>query len=235
MRRFLVGLAALALALGTTSPAHAAGFRQVYVDQFTSIGPAWALYHGPGKPKTGPRTPANVTLGRDSDGTTYVRLWSRPSPHAYASGGMQLRMPQRYGAWRVRARSFAYGGQGTKYTIGLWPVPNCWPCAEDDFDESWDPTRQSYMITHHFRNAAGQHAMIHHGVGPIDLTVWHTFELDWTPTMDTYRVDGNVIWTSNAFIASVPQTLVMQTALTGAPISGPAVLDVDYAVVWSWS
>lgn len=228
MRRLLGGvLAAAALVAGVAACDQGS---PVFTDNFDQITSQWALYNGPGNGSEGPRTPANVTLGRDADGTTYARLWTRPVNGRYASAGMQLHLTQTYGTYTVRSRSYSYG-QGNKYAVMIWPATKgCWPCAENDFNESWDASRQSYMITNHFINKSGQHAMQHHGV-VLDLTQWHTFTLDHRAGRDIYKVDSQVIWTNTEHVTSFPMNLAIQTALTGAPNPVPAVLDVDYVQV----
>lgn len=235
MKRLLAVAAALTAVLAGCTAPQAASFTLTVSEPFNTLSTQlWHPYNGPGKGHQGPRTPANITLGTDPDGTRYVRLWTRPAGGGrYASAGLSLNAPLTYGQVNVRARSYSYGA-GNKYAVMLWPVPGCWPCAETDFNESWDPARHSYMITNHFKGSAGNHGMIHHPVS-LDLTRWHNFTLRWTPGLMIYSVDGHEIWRSTEHIPTVPMRLVLQTALTGAPNPVPGVLDVDYAQQWSYS
>lgn len=142
------------------------------------------------------------------------------------SGMMLTSLPQRYGKYEVRARFDRADGIG--HAMILWPVTG-WP-PEVDFSEAEGPEGRT-MATAHWGTANDQQ----HAFADVDMRQWHTYGVEWTPSVLRYTLDGRVWATmTGTAVPHVPMRLVMQTGANKVigPISASQPRDVVFAVDW---
>ena len=101
----------------------------------------------------------------------------------WVSGGIcQCGNYHKYGAFFVRSR---VTGPGPTQVLMLWPRAG-WP-PEIDFSETYGGTSLSQATLHY----SSANAAIHINLD-INMTLWHTWGVVWTPTSISYTVDGKV-------------------------------------------
>ncbi|MCU1603275.1 MAG: exsH [Frankiales bacterium] len=146
----------------------------------------------------------------------------------YVTGGMMLNsVAQTYGKYVVRAR---FDKSTTiAHAMLLWPTSG-WP-PEVDFSEG--PTTQGVMATSHWASGNSQQ----HAFKKVDMTQWHTYGVEWTPTRLAYTIDG-AIWATmtGAAVPHQPMKLAIQTVpVSNVPASTPEVrLSIADVYVWSY-
>jgi hypothetical protein len=147
----------------------------------------------------------------------------------YVTGGFMLNaVTQTYGKYVVRARF--QRSTVVQHAMLLWPTSG-WP-PEVDFSEG--PTTQGVMATAHWGASNSQQ----HAFKRVDMTQWHTYGVEWTPTRLLYTIDGRA-WAAmtGAAVPHQPMRLAIQTEATSPTSSStPAVrLDVADVAVFSYS
>jgi hypothetical protein len=144
----------------------------------------------------------------------------------YATGGMMLNsIAQTYGKYVVRAK---FDRSSTvEHCMLLWPVTG-WP-PEVDFSEG--PGTGRIMATSHWSSSNSQM----HAFKQLDMTQWHTYGVEWTPTKLLFTVDG-VGWATmgGAAVPHQAMKLAIQTAAT-APTSATTEVRMSIADVYVWS
>ena len=148
----------------------------------------------------------------------------------FVTAGMMLKtLPLTYGKYVVRAK-FDKSAH-VEHTMLLWPTKG-WP-PEVDFSEG--PTSKGDMATSHWGSANYQT----HRFVSVDMTRYHDYGVEWTPTALRFTLDGRVWATmTGAAVPKQPMRLAIQTAATG-PIGGITLLDpkevrMSVADVWVW-
>ncbi|MCU1601379.1 MAG: exsH [Frankiales bacterium] len=194
-------------------------------DTFNAGLPAyrWGKYDGwPSSTSYSRWAPSHVTA---SGGVAMLRGYRDGS--GYATGGMMLNsVAQTYGKYVVRAR---FDRSSTvQHAMMLWPVDG-WP-PEVDFSEG--PTTQGVMASAHWGSSNSQeHAFLR-----IDMTQWHTYGVEWTPTRLVYTVDGRA-WAvmTGAAVPHQAMKLAIQTVATSQPSSATTSVNLALADVYVWS
>ena len=185
----------------------------------------WGKYEG--QPSSTPYSvwsPSHVVA---VNGVAMLRGY--PVDGRYVTGGFMLNsVTQTYGKYVVRARF--QRSSVVQHAMLLWPTSG-WP-PEVDFSEG--PTTKGVMATAHWgSDNSQQHAFLH-----VDMTRWHTYGVEWTPTRLLYTVDGRA-WAvmTGAAVPHQPMRLAIQTEATSPTSSStPAVrLDVADVAVFSYS
>lgn len=124
----------------------------------------------------------------------------------WVSGGLAtIPHGQTYGRYEFRARFDE--GQGTAGAILLWPSNNVWT-DEVDIVETHDPSRDSFAFTNH--GGSNETRYIN-----IDVSDWHTYQLDWTPGSLVLRVDGNEVARITDHVPSQEMSFGMQGMVMG--------------------
>jgi hypothetical protein len=178
------------------------GYTQSYVTDFSgsSLPSGWEVFTGnPGGDAGAQWGAAHVTVGA---GLLSLDTWKDPAyNNEWVTGGLcQCGVAHTYGAYFVRSR---VTGPGPTQVELLWPTGNRWP-PEIDFNESGGTTDWTSATLHFTSNNEQDQRRLN-----LDLTVWHTWGVLWTPTSVTYTVDGKV-WGSvhvASEISDVPMTL----------------------------
>ena len=193
-------------------------------DTFTTISSNWGRYSGqPGGNPYGYWAPSHVV---SSSGSALLRGYADGG--RYTTGGMMLNtLAQTYGKYVVRARFDA--SSTVEHCFLLWPTSG-WP-PEVDFSEG--PTTQGDMATSHWgSDNSQQHAFL-----KVDMTQWHTYGVEWTPTRLLYTIDGRA-WAAmyGAAVPHQPMRLAIQTAATRpTALSAREVrLSISDVAVWSY-
>jgi hypothetical protein len=178
------------------SPTALAGYRLTYETNFTgtSLPSGWNLFTGiPGGDPGGQFAADHVVVG---DGLLSLNTWKdRAYQDRWVTGGLcQCGFSQTYGAYFVRSR---ITGAGANQAELLWPLTNTWP-PEIDFNENGGRV-DTTSSTVHFgsTNHIDQRHLL------INMTLWHTWGVVWTPASITYVVDGYQ-WSSVAVPAEIP-------------------------------
>jgi beta-glucanase (GH16 family) len=151
-----------------------------------------------------------------------------PVDGRYVTGGFMLNsVTQTYGKYVVRARF--QRSSVVQHAMLLWPTSG-WP-PEVDFSEG--PTSKGVMATSHWGSTNSQV----HAFKAIDMTRWHTYGVEWTPTRLVYTIDG-AAWAVMTGAAVPHQTmrLAIQTVPVAAvPLSTPEVrMSIADVYVWGY-
>lgn len=135
-----------------------------------------------------------------SGGLIQLNTWQDPAyGNEWVAGGIcQCGHGQTYGAYFVRSRLTGAGGRPL-----LWPVANVWP-PEIDFNETGGDTSGTSATVHWgSSNSQEQHTF------KIDMTLWHTWGVVWTPSSITYTIDGHA-WATVSSPSEIPnQTMTL--------------------------
>jgi hypothetical protein len=126
----------------------------------------------------------------------------------YVTGGMMnYSLSQKYGKYVVRAK-FDRTNSNIEHCLLLWPTTG-WP-PEVDFSEG--PNSMGTMATSHWGSTNSQI----HAYKKIDMSKWHTYGVEWTPTRLLFTIDGAgwAVMTGKA-VPQQPMRLAIQTAAVG--------------------
>jgi Glycosyl hydrolases family 16 len=180
----------------------------------------WSPYNSSGHNGKGRRDPAAIkvangyaTISGDSSGTT---------------GGMSAKFAeQKYGRYEVRMRTTAAEPQYHAVAI-LWPVDSSSKCAEIDFAEQTGDLGYVKFFLHYGCDSGVQT----YAKKPLDMTQWHNYAVEWTPSGITGYVDGQP-WFTDTNPAHMPDGAMHQTLqLDWFPESGkttkPSTMDIDW-------
>jgi hypothetical protein len=183
----------------------------------------WDVYSGPGHAGNGLRSPSQVAI----DGTKMVMSGTANG----TTGGMSAKFAnQKYGRWEIRA---AASGDNEYHMVSiLWPDSQNWPCdGEIDYAE----TTGSFSIVnffHHYSCANSQTS----SNKAIDVTQFHNYAVDWSPTGITGYVDG-VKWFEDVTPAHQPPGSMHQTLqldwFPDATADGTGQMLVDWVRVYA--
>jgi hypothetical protein len=202
--KYPVGVASTSEPSGFAPPTSGslAGYAESYVNDFTSPGIpiGWDVFTGVPTGDPGAQFGSAHTIV--NGGMLELNTWRDPAyANNWVTGGIcQCGHSQMYGAYIVRSR---ITGSGPNEVELLWPQSNQWP-PEIDFNETGGSMGLTSATVHY-----GSTNNIDQSHLAIDLSQWHTFGVEWTPTLITYFVDGRA-WgrTSNSYESPhVPMTL----------------------------
>jgi hypothetical protein len=185
----------------------------------------WGSYSGqPGGNSYGFWKPSHVVPYR---GAALLRGY-RDGGRYVTAGFMLNAVTQTYGKYVVRAK-FDRRNANIEHCMLLWPTSG-WP-PEIDFSEG--PTTKGVMVTSHWGASNSQV----HAFKKLDMSQWHTYGVEWTPTRLLFTVDG-VGWATmtGKAVPHQPMRLAVQTAATGpVPASlGEARLSIADVSVYSY-
>jgi beta-glucanase (GH16 family) len=134
-----------------------------------------------------------------------------------------------YGYLQFRARA----SNGAQMWPAVWLIPASGTAAVPEIDvfEAWGQNTQTVDFFYH-PPQGGQVAT----QARVDITSWHTYGLEWTPSSLTWYVDGHPLFTTPS-PPQEPMSLVANLAVDGSPYSGPlassGTLDLAQVRVWS--
>jgi len=179
------------------------GYTPSYQNDFTgtAVPPGWEVFTG--IPLFDPGGHFGISHVVVSNGLLQLNTYRDPSwGDRWVTGGIcQCGVARRYGAYFVRSR---VTGAGPTEVQLLWPAAiHMWP-PEIDFNETGG-TDASTTSSVHFGKANN----VVRSKVVIDMTLWHTWGVIWTPTNILYTVDGR-IWGQfrvASDISKVPMTL----------------------------
>ena len=214
---------------GAAKPATAAaryGWTTVVArDDFTGtrLRPSWGAYDSAGNSGEGRRSPGQIkvrdgilTMTGTADGVTAGMAWDHP---------------RKYGRWEVRAR-FPAGCRCYHPVLILWPDDDPWPeGGEIDYAEVFDARRAELHFFLHYGPDNKQIA----GSRAVDMTRWHAYAVEWTPTRITGYVDGEPFFRTTRRSAFPPGRMEPTIQLDWFPdgSGGTASLQVDWAVIYA--
>ena len=178
------------------------GYKLSYRNDFTGtkVPPGWNVFTGiPGGDPGGHFGISHVVV---ANGVLQLNTYRNPSWHnRWVTGGIcQCGVARRYGAYFVRSR---ITGAGPTAVELLWPATNVWP-PEIDFNETGGSAVSTTSSVH-----VGAANSIVRSTVTIDMTLWHTWGVIWTPNYILYTVDGR-LWGQfrvPADVLNVPMTL----------------------------
>ncbi len=182
----------------------------------------WAPYSGtPGGNPYGKWSPKHIEM---HGGQAWLHGYREGSQ--FVTAGMILYShPLTFGKYLVRARFDR--GAGIEHVMLLWPTVG-WP-PELDFTEG--ESNGETMATSHWGAANNQQ----HAWTKVDMTQWHTYGLEWTPTSVAFSIDGRVFARmTGAAVPKQPMKLAIQTAAT-KPVGAPSAAtprDVTLRLEW---
>ncbi|HUZ41796.1 MAG TPA: glycoside hydrolase family 16 protein [Acidimicrobiales bacterium] len=171
------------------------GYAQSYVADFagTTLPPGWDVFTGvPGGDPGGHFGISHVVVnGGELELTTY----RDPAWHnRWVTGGLcQCGLAHTYGAYFVRSRITAPGPNEAEL---LWPAGKVWP-PEIDFNETGGTTASTSDSVHFGKANTIVRSHIF-----IDMTLWHTWGVIWTPKYILFTVDGSV-WGSFRVVSEI--------------------------------
>lgn len=201
------------------------GWTQIVREDFTTAlnTRRWGAYSGqPGGNAYGWWSPRHIEMHGGQAWLHGYREGGR-----FVTAGMMLNSaPQTYGKYLVRARFER--GAGIEHCMLLWPTNGGWP-PEVDFSEgaSYGHT----MATAHWGTANLQQ----HLLASVDMRLWHTYGVEWSPTRLVFTLDGRPFGTLvGAAVPHQPMSLALQTHATQyvGPVSASQPRDVTMAIDW---
>ncbi len=167
----------------------------------------------------------------------------------YTSGMVSTyqRFAQAYGRFEIRARFPAAKVAGLQSALWLWPNDpykyGAWPASgEIDIAEFYSQYPDRAIPYLHYNSAPGDRTVTNNYCKINDVSAFHSYVAEWTPTAITIKYDGRTCLShrlSNGgrpfdqpFIIALTQALGQGTnAVTGStPL--PATTAVDYVRVW---
>ena len=204
------------------------GYSLAYSNDFTgsSLSSGWNAYSGkPGGDDGAQWGTAHVTEG---GGMMSLNAWQDPAyNNEWVTGGVSQATTRTYGAYYVRSR---VTGAGPTNVELLFPASG-WP-PEIDFNETSGVSTATSATTI-WADSGSNKSQVQFNV-KIDMTLWHTWGVVWTPSSVTYTVDGQVWGTVNN-ASEVPQQpmrldLQQQTWCSSnfACPTAPASMQVDW-------
>lgn len=174
--------------------------RVVAGDEFSYTGrprsSKWGVYDTAGQGGKGLRRPSAwhvngsvATVTGNSSGTT---------------GGMAAKFGHRtYGRWEVRMRTNARDSEYHPVAI-LWPDSGSGGCSVIDYVEATSDTSLVKFFLHYGCSSQTR------AIRRVDMTKWHNFAVEWTPTHVTGYLDGRV-WFRDTNRSHVPTRSLHQT------------------------
>lgn len=183
----------------------------------------WSMYNSAGHANKGLRRPEQWTVNG-----AYARVTGNPSG---TTGGMSFK-PDRgstYGRWEVRMRV-------PQRDVEYHPVLIVWPdagrvaannCQEIDFSEATTSLTTNKFFLH--TGCSGQQTTV---TKTIDMTQWHNYAVEWTPSRVTGYIDG-VKWFEDTNAANIPRAashLTMQLDwFPDGTATSTSYMDLDWA------
>lgn len=151
------------------------------------------------------------------------------------TGWLASKLNQKYGKWEVRLRMASAGGGGSKYhpVLLLWPQSEQWPQGgEYDFAETDIGDQNVDAFIHHPAATVVQDAYTSPN---IDITQFHTYAIEWTPTAINGYIDGVRWFNDTKSSAQAPGGMHATIQLDNNDGSGmaPATMDADWFHVWA--
>ncbi|MGH7234597.1 MAG: glycoside hydrolase family 16 protein, partial [Candidatus Saccharimonadales bacterium] len=111
----------------------------------------------------------------------------------------------------------------------LWPENDSnWKYAESDFP-NMNLNDSGTDAFAHYGGSGAQDYFRWNG----DISQWHTYEQDWTPTSRSYYVDGTLIGTSTNQVWNQPERFQLQTEPTGITAGDTGHQLVDWVAIYS--
>lgn len=137
----------------------------------------WGLYNGPGHANKGLRRPSQIAVANG-----VLTITGLPNG---TTGGMSFNNDRLYGRWESRMR-VPPGDYRYHPVLLLWPDAEDWPeggevdyaetnCAADDVD----------FFLHYSEDNLQTHDSV-----DVDITQWHNYAVEWTPSWIRGYVDG---------------------------------------------
>jgi Glycosyl hydrolases family 16 len=192
-------------------------------DEFdgTAVDPAkWYLYDSQGHDGNGLRRPSQIavangvmTMSGTSNGTT---------------GGMAAATGYKYGRWETRMRVPA-GDDRYHPVLLLWPDAEDWPVGgEVDYAETTAASSDVEFFLHY--SAQNQQTSASRAV---DLTQWHNYAVEWTPTGIRGYVDGVQFFSDTVASHLPPRSMHQTIQLDWFPSGGTATTPSSLHVAWT--
>ena len=176
----------------------------------------WNVYDSLGHAGNGLRSPAQATVDGTADGTT---------------AGMSAKFAnQKYGRWESRIK--ASGDDEYHMVSILWPDSGNWPCdGEIDYAETtgdWNLVK----FFHHYDCSNLQTF----AEKALDVTQWHNYAVDWSPSGIVGYVDG-VKWFEDNDLSHMPPGPMHQTLqldwFPDSTADGTGNMQVDWVRVYA--
>ena len=176
-------------------PARFPGYRLIETTTFpgSSVPAGWYAFSGqPGGDPGTSFSPRHVVVANN---VVSLNAFPVATSHGiWMTGGLcECDRPFRYGAVFVRSRMT---GAGATQVEMLWPKVGTSP--EVDFDETFGGIYQSTATVHY-----GAEDFQIHRVKAVNMLLWHTWGVIWTPTTLIYTLDGHA-WGSVTTPAAIP-------------------------------
>ena len=167
----------------------------------------------------------------------------------YTSGMVSTygRFAQAYGRFEIRAKFPAAKVAGLQSALWLWPVdPNkygAWPgSGEIDIAEFYSQYPDRVIPYLHYDSAADDTTLTNNYCMISDVSAFHSYVAEWTPTEITIKYDGQTCMSHTLSDGSKPFDQPFMVALTQALGQGsnavtdstplPATTAVDFVRVW---
>jgi beta-glucanase (GH16 family) len=174
-------------------------------DEFdgSSLDPAtWYVVEGAGHMGDGQRAASQVDV---ADGVLTITGSSNGT-----TGCIGMRQARQYGRWEARMRVPPGGNQYHPVLI-LWPNDDKWPQGgEVDYAEAAS-TKAPIMQFNYLSDNTGAPVWTH-GERAIDISQWHNYAVEWTPTAMRGYIDGILFFedTDRTRLPPVPMRQTIQ-------------------------
>jgi Glycosyl hydrolases family 16 len=194
-------------------------------DEFATLNTAkWGLYNSPGHDGKGLRRPSQIsvtngvlTIAGTANGTT---------------GGMSMSPGRKYGRWETRMQ-VPKGDYRYHPVALLWPDAENWPVGgEVDYAETTAAASDVDFFLHFSAQNRTRNAS-----KVLDLTQWHNYAVEWTPTGIRGYIDGVQFFADTNPTELPPgpmhQTLQLDWFPNGSTPTTPSQMNVAWVRVYN--
>ncbi|MCW0216394.1 MAG: glycoside hydrolase family 16 protein [Pseudonocardia sp.] len=185
----------------------------------------WSMYDSVGHDGKGLRRPAQFTVSN-----SILKCYGTTNG---TTGGMAMKVGrQKYGRWECRMRSLR--GDSRYHPVLLtWPDSENWPIdGEIDFSEGKCGVNKVEFFLHFGANNSQTYGFIN-----VDITQWHDWAVEWTPTSVKGWCDGVQFFSdtnaSHFNFGSHHLCIQLDWFPAGASTTGDGEMEVDWARVYS--
>jgi len=154
---------------------------------------------------------------------------------------------QLYGRYAIRAR-FPVAIPGYKVAWLLWPdsgtntkgsVDGKGGNGEIDFPETELGSLSTVSGYVHYQNARKNHDQYEAAAIAVDMTQWHTYEIEWAPDYVAFMLDGQEVGRATERIPKTPMHWVWQTeteiSSEPPPRDVEGAVEIDWAAIWTYA
>ena len=179
----------------------------------------WYLYDGKGHDGKGIRSPGQITVAGG--------VLTMSGTAGGTTGGMAAANGYKYGRWETRMR-VPVGDKRYHPVLLLWPDAEDWPAGgEVDYAET-DSAASGVEFFLHYSSKNSQTS----ASKAVDLTQWHNYAVEWTPTGIRGYVDGVQFFSDTTASHLPPRPMHETIQLDWFPSGSTATTPSSLQIAW---